>query len=195
MTWQTFILIVLTLTLNAQPAPVKEIPSNSANFVEAEGLVYFTSGETLWRTDGTSTGTIELRTGFNQGARWQYEPYGRGFNGQFYFVNNNYTELWRSDGTPSGTIRLKTSSASNIRILDVTQNYLFFVASDGSTGQELYRTDGTLAGTVMVKDIAPGTPSGFQGRAVAVGNELFFAGNDGVRGTELWKSNGTPAGT
>ena len=193
--WQTLLSSVFVVTLNAQPAPVREIPANSANFVEAGELVYFTSGETLWRTDGTSVGTMELRTGFSQGTQWKFEQYGREFQGRFYFVNANYSELWRSDGTPSGTILLRRSSANDIRILDVTQNYLFFTASDASTGQELYRTDGSPAGTIRLKDIQAGAGSGFRGRGAAVGNQFFFAGNNGVAGTELWKTNGTAAGT
>lgn len=53
-----------------------------------------------------------------------------------------------------------------------------------------------LSTAMLVKDINPGTGSGFSGNAeVALGNNLIFAANDGTNGLEPWVSNGTAAGT
>jgi ELWxxDGT repeat protein len=72
---------------------------------------------------------------------------------------------------------------------------LYFAASEAATGRELHRTDGTVAGTSLVRDINPGTTSGFYGSSAALANELFFMGDDGVHGKELWKSNGLTSET
>ncbi|MDQ2658665.1 MAG: hypothetical protein M3Y60_14680, partial [Bacteroidota bacterium] len=188
--------VFIAVAAHAQPTVVADIPDNSTNFVEMGDLVYFTAGEALWRTDGTGGGTIQLRpSGFTQENQWQYAPYGREFDGLFYFVNANSTELWRSDGSAEGTVLLKTFSMQSVRILDTTDSYLFFVASDAATGEEVYRTDGTVSGTILLKDVYPGSTSGYRGVSGALDNQFFFAGDDGVSGTELWKSDGTPAGT
>lgn len=191
----TLILAVAGIASNAQPVPFTEVPSNSTNFITMGDLVYFTSGDALWRTDGTAAGTFQLKTGFTQAKQWEMPEFAREFKGDFYFVNANSSQLWRSNGTSSGTILLKTSSANNIQILASTEHHLYFVAADASTGQELYKTDGTTSGTMLVKDINPGSANGFSGSAAAVGNELYFAANDGTHGRELWKTNGTSAGT
>src|SRR5688572_23582143 len=162
----------IIVQVNAQPVLVKEIPVNSTNFVEAANLVYFTSGTSLWRTDGTSSGTISLRSGFNF-DNWNFTRFFGEFDGSFFFMNNNHSELWRSDGTPGGTILLKTS-ASSITLLDTTDQYLFFQASDAGSGRELYRTDGTAAGTQVVKDINPGPNDSNPLASVRLGSHTYF---------------------
>jgi ELWxxDGT repeat protein len=81
---------------------------------------------------------------------------------------------------------------------------LFFTAAHPTAGTELWKSDGTDAGTVLVKDIVPGTGSGFDPYSgvdpslTNVDGTLFFAAGDlfgGVTGVELWKSDGTEAGT
>ena len=59
----TLILLTLGLMVNAQPVQVTDIPNNSTNFNEIGDLVYFSSGNALWRTDGSAAGTILIKTG------------------------------------------------------------------------------------------------------------------------------------
>ena len=75
-----------------------------------------------------------------------------------------------------------------------------FMAEDATHGIELWKSDGTASGTVMVKDINTGSDSGLNPsttvrKLTAVGNTLYFEANDGTNGTELWKSDGTASGT
>ncbi|MDQ2656613.1 MAG: Ig-like domain-containing protein, partial [Bacteroidota bacterium] len=193
----TMILSVLGIFVqaSAQPVVVREIPVDSKNFTPGGNYVYFTSGNVLWRTDGTSSGTFSLTGGINQSNEWNYLNNSQVFNGSFYFVNNTNRELWKSDGTPGGTVMLKTTSTNSIAILDATDQYLYFQAADPATGTELYRTDGTANGTELVRDINPGAESGNPHTGAAVGSEFFFFANDGTHGMELWKSNGTSGGT
>ncbi len=179
---------------SAQPVVVREIPVDSKNFFTGGDYVYFTSGDALWRTDGTSPGTFFLTSGINQSSQWYVDRNSEVFNGAFFFLNNSSRELWVSDGSPGGTRVLKTSP-DNIVILDATTEYLYFRASDPLTGAELYRTNGTAEGTQLVRDINPGSANSNPHDGAAVGSDLFFIANDGVHGRELWKSDGTSEGT
>jgi ELWxxDGT repeat protein len=178
--------MMLGITAQAQPTLVTEIPEASTNFVTAGDFVYFTSNDSLLRTDGTSQGTIFLRSGFSRMLSQETD-----FNGMLFFVVGD--QLWRSDGTPGGTMLLMTRNG--LDILEGVGTSLFFRASDAATGIELYRTNGTATGTTLVKDINPGPGDGFLGNFAVMGGNLFFRGDDGVNGSELWKSDGTAAGT
>lgn len=74
---------------------------------------------------------------------------------------------------------------------------LYFGADDGIHGQELWRSDGTAAGSWMVRDICPGSCSGFRqfDEIAALGDHVLLAADDGAHGRELWISDGTPGGT
>jgi ELWxxDGT repeat protein len=185
----TVVLTLLGIGLNAsaQPSVVTEVPVSSTGFVTIGDLVYFTSGNELWRTDGTGEGTFVLG-GFAQLRSFTE------FQNDLYFLSNQ--ELWRTDGTRGGTIQLHISSTTdNLSIRAQTNDDLFFQDASAATGLELYRTDGTASGTGIVKDINPGSGNGFAYIAAAVGNYLFFSGNNGTEGQELWKSDGSAAGT
>lgn len=196
--WSIFnMAIVLTFfgitTAHAQPVLVKEISPNSEDFTVAGDLVYYVADDSLFRTDGTVSGTIFLK----RGLHWQSSF--TEFNDLLFFVSRTdfrgHSEIWRSDGTPSGTYVLKTSSAYDTRILATTENYLYFSSSESGTGKEIYRTDGSLSGTIMLKDINPGTASSVGGQFAVIDNVLFFSADDGSHGMELWKTDGSSSGT
>jgi len=117
----------------------------------------------------------------------------------------NGLELWKSDGTASGTVMVKdinTGTGDGITtafafgpIMTAFGTTLYFVANDGTNGDELWKSDGTANGTMMVKDIDNGSGSSDPYSLTAVGNTLFFQASDGTNGYELWKSDGTTNGT
>ena len=147
----------------------------------------------LYRTDGTSAGTVQLT--------WQ--PPGGILSGQMTDVNgelffsgyttSNFTDmaLWKSDGTVTGTSMVKDlpGGLNPINLAGIGGK-LYFSANDGIHGQGLWTSDGTAAGTVPVTALGSNPTDGLD-----VNGELFFVANDGIHGPELWKSDGTSAGT
>lgn len=186
-------LLVVGLTAEAQPAFVKQVPDASTNFVTAGDFTYFTSNDSLFRTDGTESGTIFLKSGFNYFSNLQE------FNDLLIFVSDirfsTFREIWRSDGTPGGTFLLKSSSQYDLVVFGLTEAYVYFSASDPATGSELFRTDGTISGTLLLKDINPGSNNGVRRQLAVVGQDCYFSADDGIHGNELWKTDGTIPGT
>ena len=158
--------------------------------VNVNGIVYFTVGTQLWKTQGTVA-----TTGFIVNLS---NPIGNlvNLNGTLYFSNG--TELWKSDGTAIGTVSVK-NVGSGLYNLKVSNNIIYFFGNDGTTGYELWRSDGTATGTNLVKDIFPGTSTGLislDGYAIPTNNSIFyFFANNGSTGTEIWRTDGTNAGT
>jgi ELWxxDGT repeat protein len=191
------------------PGPFSSIPQALTN---VNGTVFFaaddgTHGKELWKSDGTSSGTVLVKD-INPGGNssMPYTPYMANVNGTLFFsANDGHTgfELWKSDGTANGTVLVKNINpnvpylpiSSNPHNLTAVGNTLFFVATDGSTGFELWKSDGSADGTVLVKDILPGRPGSSPHYLTNVNGTLFFVATDGTSGEELWKSDGTTDGT
>jgi ELWxxDGT repeat protein/uncharacterized repeat protein (TIGR03803 family) len=186
-------LLVVGLTAEAQPAFVKQVPDASTNFVTAGDFTYFTSNDSLFRTDGTESGTIFLKSGFNYFSNPQQ------FNDLLIFVSDlrfsTFRDIWRSDGTPGGTFLLKSSSQYDLVVFGLTEAYVYFSASEPATGSELFRTDGTISGTMLLRDINPGSDNGVRRPLAVVGQDCYFSADDGIHGNELWKTDGTIPGT
>jgi ELWxxDGT repeat protein len=180
-------------------APIPNRYSEWVESVTASGdLVYSityywpATGEwRLYRTDGTSEGTIRL------GA---FEPaealVDLDHNGTVLFGGNG--ELWRSDRTREGTVQVKDiapSYGSYAAPFASLNGVVLLQANDEVHGPELWRSDGTAAGTVLLKDIVPG-PAGSSPRPVGVvAGVAYFRVYPAPGVVELWKSDGTEAGT
>lgn len=178
--------IGIILLSKAQPEFVTVVPQGSENFYSTSDYVYFSSGDSLFRTDGTAGGTIFLKNNLPD-----FKPLAE-FNGRLLFSSNG---LWSSDGTPSGT----TYISEFHRLLQGVGARYYYVGYEVSTGYELYKTDGTASGTELIKDIYPGPSNGLDPstrfKSTVLDGSLYFAANDGIHGAELWKSNGTSSGT
>lgn len=190
------------------PGIVNLVPnSGNPNFLtNVNGTLYFRAtnaagGTELWKSDGTSTGTVQVKDVY--AGAYHSDPTGlTNMNGTLYFSARDVaagTELWKSDGTTAGTVQVMdifggTSGSFPNDLLNVNGT-LFFSAYDVASGRELWKSDGTAAGTVQVKDIFVGERFSLPRYLTNVNGTLYFNAGDGEGGYELWKSNGTAAGT
>ena len=171
-------------------------------------------GEELWKTDGTSSGTVMVKNivqSVDNSSREQGSyPFDITVAGnKLFFTALKATEvgdsieydksLWVSDGTDSGTVMIKDDTATPIpvggrnRFSNLTSmgGELYFiyknVNSNGETTGEgtLWKSAGTEATTVMIKDINISSES-----LIATSDTLFF-----WSGSSLWKSDGSSTGT
>jgi ELWxxDGT repeat protein len=161
--------------------------SNPGSFVRLGGIALFLATTSnhlgLFRTDGTSAGTVEIA---NVGA--SASAASTAFTGLDYSIvySSAGVALWKSDGTPGGTSIVTTVPTAGIGAIVASGSRLFFVAGG------LWASDGTSAGTVSIHPPFSVGPYNL----VDVNGTLFFvADDDGSNGQELWKSDGTSAGT
>lgn len=182
--------------INLNPSNVSLLSS-----VQMGGMTYIgartSSGDALWKTDGTEAGTLLVRE-FNK--QWSASASLTVVNNTLYFVVDSEfgKELWKSDGTTQGTTIVKDinpgTQGSDPQFLTNVAGVLYFTATIPQTGNELWKSNGTSAGTVQVRDIIAGTGASTPTNLTAVGSTLYFSARS-IFGTELFKSNGTSATT
>ncbi len=201
-------------TANSNPASFAVL-GNQVLFTATNGQTAGLNGQEVWKTDGTTTGTVlvkDIRPGLNTSQPGDLTSVG---SFVLFHANDgtNGPELWRSDGTTLGTVLVKDirpgsagSSPGANGGFGIMNGVAYFPASDSATGTlssgpELWKSDGTGPGTVLVKDINPGvqpgsSPGGIgSGKWAVIGTDIYFGANTATSGRELWKSNGTEAGT
>ncbi|MCP3097953.1 hypothetical protein LZ198_03580 [Myxococcus sp. K15C18031901] len=105
----------------------------------------------LWRTDGSSEGTVRLRD-FGSTARLGNAALALGDHLLFFLgPPGQGTLLWRTDGTSKGTATVKRLDADVVAITDSMQwgGQGVFLFPDGPN-TEVWKTDGTTAGTMRL---------------------------------------------
>lgn len=177
----------------------------------------YPSWSTLWSSDGTVAGTVELKIEATtepipriaedprhltiSGNRVFFTALSRLSNG----ADNLGEELWLTDGTEAGTRFVKNiyprqpgdipDSSSEPRALTPLGDGIVFVAATPGEGRELCISDGTEAGTHRLKVLWPGVNSPSISSITAAGGKAWFAARTADGGRELWSSDGTEAGT
>ncbi|MHB8624010.1 MAG: ELWxxDGT repeat protein [Sulfuricaulis sp.] len=105
---------------NINAATGTHYPAGNFVFTKFNGALYFSSndgvtGNELWRTDGTASGTVLIKD-INTVAGASSNPAGfTELNSALYFSANdgiNGTELWKTDGTAAGTVLVKDISTT-----------------------------------------------------------------------------------
>jgi ELWxxDGT repeat protein len=150
-------------------------------------------GEELWRSDGTTGGTVlvkDINPG-SSGSRGLGLGHPVAFDRRCYFSAARPAEgeeLWVSDGTQAGTMLVADispgSSPSLPRELTAIQTaigrggILVFSAQEPTGGHELYVVQPGVPG-VERHDIEPGPASSGPGGLRAVGNHVYFSATIG----------------
>jgi ELWxxDGT repeat protein len=165
---------------------------------------YGPDGNELFKSDGTTAGTVQVAD-INAGKADSEPEDLTVLNGEVYFsaltgntgILGEDRELWKSDGTAAGTTEVKqlytrtgyyTSGGADVEDITVVGSKIFFTANDSVHGQELWETDGTAAGTSLVQDINDtdsSFPSDFTPLVTPAGdNALVFFADDGSNGEQ-----------
>ena len=179
------------------------ISTNDHCYAVVNGFLYIIAYDgidhSIWRTDGTESGTIKAVTITSTGAYDWRPSIVRGTSDKIFFVtnanNSSYgnNTLWSTDGTQTGTINLGMSFSTGtdqFRKNAVINNIIYFtIYHPGSTSNvyALVKSNGTTAGTVIVKDNL--TQLDF---LEVCNSDVYFVA-DGSQ--SLWRSNGTTVGT
>jgi ELWxxDGT repeat protein len=179
--------------------------SNPYDFMAGNGFMYFraaadhytTYTQEVWRTDGTTAGTIKL--GMTNGG----SPMAVAGNYLYFvsYVTEQHTwQLYRTMGTTASTVMIKQGdsaayySDSPIKMLNVSGRLYYITAN-----HQLWRSDGTTAGTKMLKQFfdIQNFYAG-SGRAYLVAKEdpydswLYRADATGAYKIELLRTGSTP---
>jgi ELWxxDGT repeat protein len=167
------------------------------------GLVYLLAeapdtGRELWRSDGTTEGTVLVKETLPGPEPLPLPVFGAGSvprigeltaaRGRLFFRVDD--SLWTSDGTPGGTQPIGDMSPTLLR---ASSRLLFFAGEGG-----LWTSDGTAAGTQLVKPLRLAFSPRYDNMISDFqpwGDAMFFVASDGLSGFELWRSDGTPDGT
>ncbi len=211
-----FLLCALHAVAQNLPTPklVKTFSRQKGNTLSLsyKGLYYFNYFGELWSSDGTTAGTIGVKT-INPGDTTATSISAlRVINNQIFMVADDGIhgrELWISDGTANGTQMVTDLNPNGDGLFTQYSDHafaelngnIFFYGSDGVNGIQLWKSDGTAAGTQIVKIINPTGdiigPGAITTTSdiVSTGKRLFFRANDGVTGDEPWVSDGTANNT
>lgn len=162
-----------------------------------------TGRDGLWKTDGTLSGTKQLKsaTSMNMLTRRIYQ-----LNGKCYFAVynqmdvNQAIELWQTDGTPVGTYKyfdMPSQKGYSISEDKKVGNLIYYTVASRITNRgELWSTDGTTAGTQMVKRFdSTCYPMINYNSSAELNGKLYFAVSDYTGRIDLWVTDGSPAGT
>lgn len=180
--------------------------------VAADRLPALGRSHELWRSDGTTAGTLPVlsRAGRTRGS-WPEQFVGLGTGAAFATAparepahdGSGVVRLATTDGSPGGTATVMSwthgtecgggvGSPESCRLWHLTEvaGRLFFLrGTPGSWGAtELWTSDGTQAGTSLLRTFTTGEP--LRHGVGVVGGRFVF-----TDGTQIWSSDGTQNGT
>jgi ELWxxDGT repeat protein len=138
-----------TLVKNVLDGTFGHIGSAPKNFTNVGGMLYFSASETnsgieLWKSDGTTAGTVRVRDIF-PGQTPSNPSSLTNVLGTLYFGATTAArgfQLWKSDGTDAGTVAVEDFEAAigwqSPGPIVTTNDRAFVLANTDSYGQEIW---------------------------------------------------------
>jgi hypothetical protein len=161
----------LSFSLFAQPELVKSLPDYPSISIAANGELYFSIEEELWKSDGTDDGTQFVKT-FYDDIKEMYEA------GGILFIYDQSGNMYISDGTDAGTFIFDGGNAIyavNRTSFIALNNKVYFNKND-----KLWFTDGTSAGTDFIPNVSAA------GHNVVMGDSLYFINRNATTGLGIY---------
>ncbi|HWL44022.1 MAG TPA: ELWxxDGT repeat protein [Ilumatobacter sp.] len=196
----------VTLVQNIYPGSTG---SNPGNFVAAGGWAYFVAstadrGRQLWRTDGTTAGTVQAATL----PQWAEFPYNSSDRVVTALPNNAIAFVAYAPGIGSELwIKPATASVDDAYLVDIAPGSsssdpspivawgarLVFTGNDPTHGRELLELSlgDTPADvkTALLADLAPGTDHSDPREPVRAGDRVVFTARSPQHGRELYSTD------
>jgi ELWxxDGT repeat protein len=164
----------------------------------------------IWATDGTSAGTVELSS-INLNPQYLAAVTVGAKNLVFFSGSDGLGDvaLWETDGTVAGTTEISyghngpvTSPAPYLfnpeDFVSLNGNVLFSAAVDpqaNSANRGLWLTDGSFGGTVELFPNGASANGLNPSNLTQINGEVVFDGTDAAGHVGLWATNGASAGT
>ena len=160
--------------------------SSVSNVISYNNSTYFYANGEIWKTDGTTTGTIKVVTLPRLSVYASNIQYLIPSGNKFFFLYKDGSassreQLWVSNGTQDGTFVI-TDTSANISEVTAWNNGVLFTISDDRS--HLWFSDGTVEGTYSTNDSGDNTAF-----------EDVYYYNYHNSGPHLMKTDGTTSGT
>ncbi|WP_139979872.1 hypothetical protein [Nocardioides litoris] len=188
--------VTTELVKDLRPGPDSGTPHG---FRTIGGRVWFSSGPTLWTTDGTPEGTRRFAAASGPGdLASTVELPGR--TDKLFLLSDVHQRLWLSDGTAAGS-REVMREQSGLTVLAATARHLYVTTTTDRPSplgprteaqRLLWRVDAATGRPAFVAGL-PDAPTGGSYSAV-VGDLVYFTGWSDF-GRVLWRTDGTTRGT
>lgn len=169
-----------------------EIEQTVQHPVALNGLVYFVTYSSLWRTDGTEAGTREI---INVDQELGYDAQTLVHGGAIYILARNFDDydtfdIVRSDGTAAGTSRVASvtrdpDTGARPTLVAIEAGVFVLVPREETTHVMRIDTSGATLAAVV--------PTVFDDDGFTAASDTFFVFGTSNQG--LWRSDGTAGGT
>lgn len=146
-------------------------------------IAYNGTANALWRTDGTTAGTIQLTTNAaNVSSANSAQSYTNSDGKTLWMLQHSpsrNSKLFRSNGYPEGTYMVATGLNLPDKIV-LYKNAAWFAARPAgiSANLEPWRSGGNAATTNVALEIAPGFPTGYPTLLFSSNPHGFFVNNN-----------------